>query len=100
MRAIAILILVALLTWSAAAQNSPLSPEETQIIEKARELALEQHREPAEFYLHRDNPSVRLTFFDFDRPPAPPAKNRTGQTTTTTFQTPIVGVPVLPQSDS
>ena len=35
------IILVASLTWSAAAQDRPLSPEETQIIEKARELALE-----------------------------------------------------------
>src|SRR5262245_3374301 len=35
------IILVASLTWSATAQDSPLSPEETQIIEKARELALE-----------------------------------------------------------
>src|SRR5215471_21571241 len=40
-RAILAIILVASLTWSAAAQDSPLSPEETQIIEKARELALE-----------------------------------------------------------
>jgi hypothetical protein len=35
------IILVASLTWSAAAQDSPLSPEETHIIEKAREVALE-----------------------------------------------------------
>ena len=34
-------ILVASLTWSAAAQGSPLSTEETQIIERAREVALE-----------------------------------------------------------
>jgi hypothetical protein len=40
-RAILAIILVASLTWSAAAQDSPLSPEETQFIEKARELALE-----------------------------------------------------------
>ena len=40
-RAILAIILVASLTWSAAAQDSPLSPEETQIIEKAREVALE-----------------------------------------------------------
>src|SRR5438034_6554667 len=40
-RAILAIILVASLTWSAAAQDSPLSPQETQVIEKARELALE-----------------------------------------------------------
>jgi hypothetical protein len=40
-RAILPIVLVASLTWSAAAQDSPPSPEETQIIEKARELALE-----------------------------------------------------------
>jgi hypothetical protein len=34
-------IILASLTWTAAAQNSPLSPEETQIIEKAREVTLE-----------------------------------------------------------
>jgi hypothetical protein len=41
MRVTAAVILIASLTWSAAAQNSPLSPEETQIIENARELSLE-----------------------------------------------------------
>lgn len=41
MRVTAAIILIASLTWSAAAQDSPLSPEATQIIEKARELALE-----------------------------------------------------------
>jgi hypothetical protein len=41
MRVIGTLILVASWTWSAAAQDRPLSPEETQIIEKARELALD-----------------------------------------------------------
>jgi hypothetical protein len=40
-RAMLAIILVASLTWSAAAQDSRLSPEETKIIEKARELALE-----------------------------------------------------------
>ena len=40
-RGILAIILVASLTWSAAVQDSPLSPEETQIIEKTRELALE-----------------------------------------------------------
>jgi hypothetical protein len=40
MRVTAAIILIASLTWSAAAQHSPLSPEQTQIIEKARELAL------------------------------------------------------------
>ena len=40
-RAMLAIIFVASLTWSAAAQDSPLSPEETQIIEKARELAIE-----------------------------------------------------------
>src|SRR6516164_9506738 len=40
-RAMLTIILVASLTWSAAAQDSPLSPEETHIIEKAREVALE-----------------------------------------------------------
>jgi len=40
-RAVSAIILVASLTWSAAAQDSPLSPEETQTIEKARQLALE-----------------------------------------------------------
>jgi hypothetical protein len=40
-RAILAIILVASLPWSAAAQSGPLSPEETQIIEKARELSLE-----------------------------------------------------------
>jgi hypothetical protein len=35
------IILVASVTWSAAAQDSPLSPEETHIIEKAREVGLE-----------------------------------------------------------
>lgn len=40
-RAILAIILVASLTWSAAAQNDLLSAEETQIIEKAREVALE-----------------------------------------------------------
>src|SRR5260221_11393558 len=38
-RAIVGVILVASLTRSAAAQDSPLSPEETQIIAEARELA-------------------------------------------------------------
>jgi hypothetical protein len=40
-RAVSAIVLVASLTWSAAAQDTPLSPEETQIIEKARGLALE-----------------------------------------------------------
>src|SRR5262245_25371851 len=40
-RVILAIILVASLTCSAAAQGSPLSPEERQIIQKARELALE-----------------------------------------------------------
>jgi hypothetical protein len=40
-RAILAIILAASLRWSAAAQDSPLSPEETQIIERAREVALE-----------------------------------------------------------
>jgi hypothetical protein len=40
MRATTAITLIASLTWSAAAQNSPLSPEETQIIEKAREVTL------------------------------------------------------------
>ena len=40
-RATLAIILVASMTWSAAVQDSPLSHEETQIIEKARELALE-----------------------------------------------------------
>jgi hypothetical protein len=35
------IVLVASFTWSATAQDSLLSPEETQIIERARELALE-----------------------------------------------------------
>jgi len=41
MRAVLAIILVASLTCIDAAQNRPLSPEETQIIEKAREVALE-----------------------------------------------------------
>src|SRR5262245_40594043 len=40
-RAMLTIILVASLTLSTAAQDSALSPEETQIIEKAREVALE-----------------------------------------------------------
>jgi len=40
-RAMLTIILVASVTWSAAAQDSPLSPEETHIIEKAREVGLE-----------------------------------------------------------
>src|SRR5215510_1092423 len=40
-RAIISAILVASLTWSAAAQDRPLSPGERQIIEKARQVALE-----------------------------------------------------------
>ena len=40
-RSISAIILVASSTWTAAAQNSPLSPDETQTIEKARQLALE-----------------------------------------------------------
>jgi hypothetical protein len=40
-RAILAIILVASPTWSAAAHGRPLSPDETQILEKARALALE-----------------------------------------------------------
>src|SRR4029078_8810644 len=41
LRAILAIVLVASFTWSAAAQDSLLSPEKTQIIEKAREVTLE-----------------------------------------------------------
>jgi hypothetical protein len=40
-RAILAIILVASLAWSAGAQDNPLSPERMQIIEKAREIALQ-----------------------------------------------------------